>query len=297
MKAFINVYWGEDGNGNHGAYIGFETPDKTRLGGVLVEDVLPFECRGQACDPKEALDFFTLLGHWLTPPSFLKQAKAAARGATQDNPAKLSLPPVDLTHFGMIDDAGKLAPQRIRDIVAMVGKVWREDPQWGVLHALLARDDDLASIERLLMAVVRYRDVPKDDRWDFAKIMLPPESRSGGKLITEEHARLPLRWLKRGGGALKQDALLWTLNLRELGIIAPDGSLNPVAAKAASDFIWSHRDEEPDFARLREHLGGFQVRAVASREGQQQAEKSARERKLRHARKQAKVRRKRGRRR
>ena len=300
MKAYLNVYWDQMIDGRYGAFLQFETPEGERLEGVPVEDVLPPECRDQARDPKEARDFFQALSHWLISDAHIRQQLRKAKGHSRENPLHIAPPPVDLAHFGMLDAAGVVDAARVRAVVALIARFWAEPPQPGLLDRLFAHTQDLQLIEARLVALYRFRDLPQDaEQLKLAKALLPPECREGGSIIADGQIEIALRWLKRNsGGALKQDALLWSLNLRELGLVTPDGRLNEDAARAASEFIWARRDQAPDFGTLKEHLAGFRAAPAPSQaETHRQAEQTAAARKIAKARKQAKLNRKRGRRR
>lgn len=301
MKAYLNVYWDKLESGGYGAFLQFEKPDGERFPGILIEDVMPSECRGQAQEPKEAIEFVKLISYWLVPAAFLRNQMRRAKGYSKSNPLESTLPPIDLVHYGMVDTDENIAPARVREIVALIARFRLENPELGLLDRLFEKTDDLALIEKRLVAFYRYRDLPyDDDRLKLGKLLLPPECRDGSRILEDGQFETALRWLKRGGasGPTRQENLMWNLNLRELGLVDPaSGHVNETAAQAASDFIWEHREDTPDFQRLKTHLASFQISPVCSgAELHRKAEKQAAVAKLVKARKQNKINRKRGRR-
>ena len=302
MRAYLNVYWDKLESGGYGAFLQFEKPDGERFPGILIEDVMPSECRGQAQEPKEAIEFVKLISYWLVPAAFLHNQMRHAKGYSKSNSLESTLPPIDLVHYGMVNTDKNIAPARVREIVALIARFWLENPELGLLDRLFESTDDLVLIEKRLIAFYRYRDLPRDDdRLKLGKLLLPPECRDGSIILADGQFEIALRWLKRGGasGPTRQDNLMWNLNLRELGLVDPaSGCLNEEAAQAASDFIWEHRADTPNFQRLKTHLARFQVAPVRSgAELYRKAGRTAASAKLAKARKQNKINRKRGRRR
>ena len=298
MHAYLNVYWNKLSTGKHGAFLQFETPDGTRSDGILIEDVLPIECRNQAQAPKEALEFVRLLGFWLVPAAFLQQQMRRAGEQYETQPHKASLPPVDLVHFGMVDADGVINPSRVRAVITLIAKLWPEAPEMGLLDRLFSMSDDLTVIEVRLVAFYRYRDLPRDDdRATLSKLLLPPECRDGQRILKDGELEIALHWLKRDvRGSLNQDGLLWNLNLRELGLVGPDGCLNEGATRAASDYIWVHRDIAPDFRALKAHLADYRLLPTSRPDDHGQTSKTIAAGRLAKARKQTNLNRKRGRR-
>jgi len=301
MKAYLNVYWDRLESGECSAFLQFETPDGERLKGILIEDVIPLECRGQAHEPAEAIEFVKLISYWLTPAAFIREQMRRAKGRPEANPHETTLPPVDLAHFGMVVAGGEPDRARVRNIVSLIARFWHENPELGLFDRLFDNTGDLALIEKRLVAFYRYRDLPRDDdRLKLGQLLLPPECRDGSRILEDGQFETALRWLKRGGasGPTRQDNLTWNLNLRELGLVdVASGRLNEAAAGAASDFIWEHRDEVPEFQKLKTHLARFQTAPVRSGAAlHRKAEKNAAAAKLSRTRKQNKIKRKRGRR-
>jgi len=301
MKAYLNVYWDRLESFEYGAFLQFETPDGEKLEGILIEDVIPLECRDQAHDPVEAIEFVKLISYWLVPAAFIRKQMRRAKGRSEADPHEATLPPVDLAHFGMVVADGEPDRTRVRAIVSLIARFWHEKPELGLFERLFDSTDDLALIEKRLVAFYRYRDLPRDnDRLKLGQLLLPPECRDGSKILEDGQFETALRWLKRGGasGPTRQDNLTWNLNLRELGLVdVASGRLNETAAQTASDFIWEHRDDTPDFQRLKIHLARFQTAPIRSGAAlHRKAEKNAAAAKLSRTRKQNKIKRKRGRR-
>jgi len=140
----------------------------------------------------------------------------------------------------------------------------------------------------------------QDPHIRLGAILLPPECRPGnprsiGAIVTNEQINYAMQWIR----SLPMDdptfknKINWMVDLKQLKMmVGLNNDLDEKRARIVSDYIWEHREQEPDYYQLLAYLKTLDDVArnqlIAANKAQKQKKKTKR--------KQAKASRKRNRR-
>ena len=232
---------------------------------TIVEDVLPPELRGDQVS-KEAFENFWqgLFIMWLVS----KQFSEDSRKGTKDNPAQLKWTDyVDYRELGIWDAEGHVDHDQLRGMIKIIAPRWQDKPRIGLIHNLLQQGFDLKDIEASLakMTIPFTNKIdknlaqlqPNTYERQLVEIMLPPECRGkNAQPVTKEQGLLWMKWCRRlpldHPDFIKPEN--WHSDLKKLEILNITGDLDKGRAEIISHYIWSHRDDEPNFDQLLQWL-------------------------------------------
>ncbi len=151
---------------------------------------------------------------------------------------------------------------RIR-LVKIIGSHWQDRPQIGVIHGLLQKGFDLeaieAAIDRMTSPYTGKIDKnliklqPHTPERQLSEIMMPPECRrSSAVAVTKDQGLHWMKWVRRlpMDHADFKNQELWQADLKTLAILDQFGNIDKKRAEQISTYIWSHRDDKPDFEQL-----------------------------------------------
>ena len=206
-------------------------------------------------------------------------------------------PALNIQKLKLQDADGQVDYNRLEQLYSLIWPYWDRKPPIGLIALCIADDVPFSEIKRMLALHDQYSDKIEHIDRCFASVFLPPAAERGELACTEEHVHYAARWCRHpdGGDELSQDALMWNLNFRELGIVTADGAINRNVAEAARIFIWNDRKRKPDFFALRDHLAPLVPKTKPSNDNGKPLPKSFRDKLKKRQRKAGKVRRRKGR--
>ncbi|MES9881359.1 MAG: hypothetical protein ABW185_10810 [Sedimenticola sp.] len=218
--------------------------------GIFIEDLLPLNMRGEQFGKAPIKAYFTASSLWFSTPeqweTFGKTVKAS--GASADNPVNLPTPPYDFKQLGLLDPQGNVDYQKLKALFNLIFQHWDKTPVRGLIALITAQGHSADDIAPVLDHLIR-RETTLDLPAFLRTVLLPPECRQpeGSTVVSKEQLNFSFAWLYPSDDPdqrhLKQ-------HLRQLGLLDQNGQTQLEPMLKASAYIWSHRDDVPDFEVL-----------------------------------------------
>jgi len=232
--------------------------------GIPLDEILAPEMRGDGFADAPLSDYINQLYIWLCSAKRWNEAydkiRPALEAARKTGEGVSFKPPAfDLNDLKLLDDNGNVDYARLAALCQMVARYWNKTPQIGLIVEMIRQDLSLQYMSELLVFYDRCNGKIPDIDKCFMQVFVDPNLDNSHASVNPEDIEYALCWCRRPDETegLKQDNLYWNLNFRELGIVNGDGTVNQVAAKQASSFIWGDRNREPDYFALKEYLSSF----------------------------------------
>ena len=232
---------------------------------TVVDDVLPPELRGDQVS-KESFEDFWQGGFiaWLVSSRFVEDSQKGSKKI----PVHLKW--TDYVHFdelGIVGENQKVDHQRLRGLVKIIASHWQDKPQIGMIHGLIQKGFDLEAIEAAIDRMTNpytgkidknlIKLQPNTSERQLAKIMMPPECRRSNTVaVTKDQSLHWMKWARR----LPIDHVdfkkpeFWRTDLKTLAILDQFENIDNNRAEQISIYIWSHRNDDPDFDQLLQWL-------------------------------------------
>ena len=219
---------------------------------TIIDDVLPPVLKGKRVKREDLEEFFYRFHMALAPPGLFDGVDKA----TKDKPANVTIPPIDETHYFLIQD-DTYQHERVRDLVKAVAMRWHKPPPPGFIWNIITRPDDYGQLESILERL----DIPEpqSDMLDFVNIMMPPEYQNGKNMTSgdaDEMVQIIMRWVLQEPptSAKEADKAIMKRDLMDLGLRGITGVLDKRRARLAAQHIWGADAGEPSFTKLKNWL-------------------------------------------
>ncbi|MES9898577.1 MAG: hypothetical protein ABW148_06090 [Sedimenticola sp.] len=218
--------------------------------GIFIEELLPLNMRGEYFGKAPIKAYFTASCLWFSTPeqweAFGKKVKAS--GAEADNPINLPTPPYDFEQLGLLDHQDNVDYQKLKALFSLIFQHWKKSPVRGLIALMSSQGhsaDDIAPVVDHIIRREAILDLPAFLR----TVLLPPECRQpqDSAVVSKEQLDFAFAWLYPSDDTdqhhLKQ-------HLRQLGLLNQNDQSQLEPMLKASAYIWSHREDVPDFEVL-----------------------------------------------
>lgn len=282
----IGMYPNTDENGQQAIYVSLKKGDD----GVPIEKLLPPGMRGDGFDNAPIPEYFQIADLWLSDFSQLKQMLNKGK-ANKDRGIAID-PPFNLTKLGLMLPDGSVDKERTIRLFQITAKCWKFPLQPGLICKIASLGWDLDMVEKIVLKIASSIDlnIPNIQHDVLYNMLIPPEARSGEIIMQKEEIEKTLRWYTKSDDSSSIESyLLNRAGFTELGILQ-NSVLNIDICQKAADYVWSHRDDESDFDKLKGYLSQF-VEAESPVPVKKKIPKSALQKLKKRRRKQGRVRR------
>ncbi len=231
--------------------------------GVPIESLLPKDMQGEHFAKAPIRAYFRAAQYWLCDTSNMEKLVAQAQKSQPPNPeGKVTIePPLNLRKLDLILPDGTIDKERMIRLFQIVGKCWKYPLRMGLICKLAQEKWSLDEVEETTMAIAESvdTDLPDISHDLIYNMLMPPDCRSGKRLIRKHEIDHVLRWYCRPGGDDTFQGMLFNRQgFMELGLLQK-GVLNTTICQRASEYVWSNQDEKPDFFKLKEYLSQFKT--------------------------------------